>query len=234
MENIHKTQMQILKELLFKPDSTFTDLNTLDLTSDHFSYHIKLLLKSNYVTKSKVGTYTLTDRGKEFANTMDTEKITIEKQPKVAVLVIPEKKINTIPHVLIQKRHKEPYFGHQGFMTGKVQFGEPICEAPQRELLEETGLSGQLVFVGIFHDIVYSKQEKLLEDKIFHIFIAKNCKGRLVKRFNGGKNFWIKKADFATLKNKYYHEDEIFAFAFKPANNSEEFYIERTYHVTEF
>jgi len=234
MKKTHKTQMKILKELLFKPNATFTDLNTSDLTSDHFSYHIKLLLEHNYIIKNDAGTYTLTDKGKEFANTMDTEKIKIEKQPKVAVFIIPEKKIDEIPHVLIQKRLKEPYFGHQGFMSGKVQFGEPIHEAAKRELKEETGLSGNLVFKGIFHDIIYSKQDKLLEDKLFHIFIAQDCKGRLLKKFEGGENYWIKKKDFATLENKYYNEDEIFEFAFKFTNNPEEFYMEKTYHISEF
>ena len=35
--------------------------------------------------------YSLTPKGKEFANRMDTEEVSIEKQPKVAVMVVATK-----------------------------------------------------------------------------------------------------------------------------------------------
>ena len=48
---MHNIQMLILRELLFSPNSKFTQLNIQGLTSDHFSYHINALIKDGYVKK---------------------------------------------------------------------------------------------------------------------------------------------------------------------------------------
>lgn len=51
MIKMHNIQMLILRELLFSPNSKFTQLNIQGLTSDHFSYHINALIKDGYVKK---------------------------------------------------------------------------------------------------------------------------------------------------------------------------------------
>lgn len=230
MDKYHEIQMKILRELLFKPNSRFTDLNVKELTSDHFSYHINNLIESEMVEKNKQGLYSLTTKGKEFANTMDEETSEIEKQPKVAVLVIAMRKIKSNDQIVIQKRLKEPYYGYQGFFSGKVRFGEKIYDAAMREMKEETDLEGDLELRGIFHDIVYSKEGKLLEDKIFHVFFAQNCRGELKERFEGGENRWLDRKKFKNMDKKYYSEDDIYDFAF----NNDKFYEEKVYEINEF
>ncbi len=208
--------MKILRELLFNPGTRFTDLNVENLTSDHFSYYVKKLLEDGLVVKNDGGLYSLSHKGKEFANTMDDETSSIEKQPKVAVLVIctrDDPKTGK-PQLLIQRRLKEPYYGYQGFFTGKVRFTEKIHEAAAREMDEETGMTGDLELKGIFQDIVYSTEGKLLENKLFHVFIATNCTGKLRKKFEGGENYWLDLDKFVELENKYYSEDDVFEFAF--------------------
>lgn len=44
--------------------------------------------------------------------------------------------------VLLARRQNPPNAGLWGFPGGKVEFGEPILEAAERELLEETGVRG--------------------------------------------------------------------------------------------
>src|SRR3990167_4594834 len=83
---IHEFQISILKELLFKPNARFRDLNKVDITNDHFTFHLKQLVKSGLVIKEN-GVYNLSDTGKEFANRMDTDSLQLEKQAKVAVAI---------------------------------------------------------------------------------------------------------------------------------------------------
>ena len=72
--NPHTTQISILRHLLFVPEATFAELQKdSDLTSDHFTFHIKKLVASGYVNKTKNG-YALSSIGKEYANRMDTDE----------------------------------------------------------------------------------------------------------------------------------------------------------------
>lgn len=223
--------MQILRELLFHPQAAFGDLNISGLSSDHFSYHIKTLLKLELVKKNKAGKYSLTTKGKEYANTMDTDKLNIEKQPKVAVLVIPQRIENNKPYIVVQTRLKQPYYGFKGFITGKVRFGEKILEAATRELVEEAGLNGEMQLRYIIHELVYNPEQKLLEDKIFHVVLATNCTGKLITEFDGGKNEWVTHEVWNQMEDKFYDEQMLFELAYAPP---QEFYIEREFVVEGF
>ncbi len=105
MEDLHQIQMLILKELLFNPTARFSELNIKGLSNDHFSYHVNTLIEQGYVRKTDRG-YSLTNQGKEFANRMDTDQVQIEKQPKVAVMVIPVKYIKGRKYILIQENER--------------------------------------------------------------------------------------------------------------------------------
>lgn len=171
MNDLNPIQMSILKELLFKPNSRFTNLNEAKISSDQFSYHLRSLIELGLVEK-KDGLYVLTLQGKEFANRMDTAVNKIEKQPKVSVLIVPIKIVKGKKMYLISTRLKEPYYGFKGFMTGKIRFGETVEEAAQRELMEETGLKGKIKHCFVLHEMVYKKDGEMLEDKFFNIMEA--------------------------------------------------------------
>jgi len=223
--------MLILRELLFRPNSRFSDLNIQGLSNDHFSYHIKVLIQDKYVTKND-SKYSLTNKGKEFANRMDTENTEIEKQPKVAVIIVATKSINGKKHLLVQERTKEPYFGYYGFITGKVRFGEKVSETARRELKEESGLEdGTILIKRIVHDhVVLEDNGDLVEDKMFYVILIKNPKGDLVDTRNG-KNKWVTVERFKKLKKKYYNEDNIY---FISQSKGDMNFIEKTYFIKEF
>jgi 8-oxo-dGTP pyrophosphatase MutT (NUDIX family) len=210
MEELHQIQMLILRELLFKPQARFSELNIKGLSNDHFSYHINTLIDLDLVKKIE-GKYSLTGKGKEYASRIDTDQVQIEKQPKIGVLVVPYKYVKGKKYLLIQERTKEPYFGYRGFLTGKVRYGEKIKETAKRELKEETGLDcNNFVIKNMFHDqVVMLEDGKLMEDKLFFITLAKSPKGKLVNTENG-KNFWVTEDEFIKLDKKYYNEVEIY------------------------
>lgn len=231
MSNLHKIQMLILRELLFNPNSRFTDLNIQGLSNDHFSYHIKVLIEQGYVEKTN-SKYSLTVNGKEFANRMDTDDASIEKQPKVAVMIVATKQDNAKKLLLVQKRTKEPYFGYSGFITGKIRFGEKILEAARRELKEESGLDcDEAVVKNLVHDhVVLENTGELVEDKMFFVIHIANPKGKLIDTPNG-KNVWITEEEFRNLEKKYYNEDEVYDISQKKENMN---LVESTYVIEEF
>lgn len=97
---IHEYQISILRELLFKPKSKFSELKKVDIENDHFAKHIKHLLDEGLIEK-KDSRYSLTDEGKEFANRMDTDSLKLERQAKIGIALHAVRKIgnkNRIPY----------------------------------------------------------------------------------------------------------------------------------------
>lgn len=189
---IHDAQTAILRELLFHRTANFAKLQkSTGMSSDHFNFHIQKLVELGLVEKVSRGSYTLTPKGKEHANKLDTDNNTVERQPKVAVILAVQKKgvRNTF---LFQERLKQPYFGFWGFPSGKIRWGETIVQAGERELMEETGLTADCRIAGVYHELVYQQESgDLLEDKVFFVMHCTNPQGKLLVNFEGGRNKWM-------------------------------------------
>ncbi len=186
---IHDAQTSILRELLFRLSAGYAELQKpTGLSSDHFNFHISRLVEIGYVEKFSKGKYRLTPRGKEYANKLDTDDNTIERQPKCAVIL----GIKQGRKWLFQERLKHPYYGFYGFPSGKIRWGEKILETAARELKEETGLTAVCTYKGLYHEQVdQAETGESLEDKIFHVILCTNVKGKMQEVFEGGRNVWL-------------------------------------------
>ena len=190
---IHEAQTMVLRELLFVPSINFAKLAKITgLDSDHAKFHIKRLVELGYVDK-KDGNYSLSAKGKEYANKLDTSKNTIERQPKVTTIMIvrnPE-----TGKYIIQQRLKNPYYGFMMFYGGKITWGESIYETAARETLEETGLKTKpkdWQWRGVYHERArHTNSGEIVEDKIFFIMFTEKFSGKMIESFEGGKNFWM-------------------------------------------
>jgi ADP-ribose pyrophosphatase YjhB (NUDIX family) len=198
---IHEAQTSILRELLFLPDAGFGDLQKpTGLTSDHFAFHINRLVELGLVERAGQARYTLSTRGKEYANRLDTDNNTVERQPKSAVLLGIERWDGGATQYLFQERLKQPYFGFWGVPSGKMRWGETILECGARELMEETGLAAQLRIAGVYHEHVLQHDTgEMLEDKLFFVIHCTSVRGKLIEKFEGGRNAWLT-ADEARAK----------------------------------
>jgi predicted transcriptional regulator len=185
--SVHEAQTAILRELLFKPDAAYSELRKkTELESDHFKFHIRRLVEMEFIAKNDTGRYYLTQKGKEYANKIDTDRDVIERQPKSAVIIVLQ---NDQGEVLVQERLKHPYFGFWGYPGGKIRWGETIMVAAARELREETGLSAALQYRGVYHEHVISAENgEMLEDKIFHVIAGSKPDGALKGTFEGGRS----------------------------------------------
>jgi 8-oxo-dGTP pyrophosphatase MutT (NUDIX family) len=197
---IHSAQISILRELLFVPVAGFAALQKpTGLDSDHFKFHIARLVELGYVTKTDKK-YALTQSGKEYANKLDTDNNTIERQPKAAVILV----VENDGKFLVQERLKHPYYGFWGFPGGKIRWGETIMQAAARELMEEAGLTASLSYRGVYHEHVQDEVSgEMLEDKIFHIIHGTDVHGETELEFEGGRNAWLSKDEIAAKDKKY-------------------------------
>ncbi|HEV2413094.1 MAG TPA: NUDIX domain-containing protein [Candidatus Saccharimonadales bacterium] len=189
-DTMHPAQVTILHALLFRPAANFSELQKASkLSSDHFNFHLKQMVEQGVVLKKDDGTYELTQAGKEYANRFDTDERVVERQPKIGVLVVLERDDGK---TLAQQRQKQPFFGYWGRVTGKVRWGETIMETAARELMEETGLTADLEFKGVYHKMDYKDgTHEMLEDKVFMLVHGTNPRGTLKEQFDGGTNAWL-------------------------------------------
>jgi len=208
--NVHEVQMKILREMLFAPKSTFAVLQkATGLTSDHANFHIKKLVDIGYVEKTDDG-YILTSDGKEYANRMDTDEAKIEKQPKVSVLLIVDNKDGKS---LAQQRLKQPYYGFWGRMSGKVRWGETLEEAANRELKEETGLTADFRYAGLYHKMDYEKAGGMLEDKYFMVMYGINPSGEFIADAEGHHNEFLSMEELLEKDKLFQMIPEVTQFA---------------------
>jgi len=203
---IHPAQTSILRELLFHPHAGYAELQKpTGLSSDHFNFHISRLIDIGYVLKETKGRYKLSPSGKEYANKLDTESNTIERQPKIAVLlVITRTNKKGVTEYLFQQRLKQPWYGYWCFPTGKVRWGETIVDTAHRELMEETGLTAHCEWIGIYHEQpILEGDSEISEDKIFNIIHCSDVNGDLITEFEGGANKWLTYEQIESLDKKF-------------------------------
>lgn len=205
---IHEFQISILKELLFKPEARFRDLKKVDVTNDHFTFHVNHLIKEGLIVKQN-GKYSLTDQGKEFANRMDTDALKLERQAKLAIAIHAVRKNKGVTEYLVHRRLKEPFYGWYGSHSGKIRWGENPLVCAQREFLEETGLTGKFTLRGIVHYHHFHKDGRLLEDKYFWVFRVEDTKGDFKEKVPEGENIWMTEKEYRKLKNVFATFDEI-------------------------
>lgn len=223
---IHEFQISILRELLFKPQARFRDIKKVDVTNDHFTFHLKQLLKEGLVVKTN-GRYSLSDEGKEFANRMDTDALKLERQAKLGIAIHAIRTRGGIKEYLVHRRLKEPFYGWYGSHSGKIRWGENPLDCAKREFLEETGLTGDFSLKGIVHYHHFHKDGRLLEDKYFWVYKVENTEGIFKEKVPEGENIWMREKEYRKLKNVFADFDEVI-------NGKNLVYIDRTKFVESY
>lgn len=214
MSELHPIRKEILHNLLFTSESRFSDLKPTQMEGSQFTYHLDELVRLGYIKQNSNGSYSLTEEGKNFANKYDYDSKSPSIQAKHSVIVCPIRNNNEI---LVYKRLKNPFYGCQGFMTGKVQYGESIIETARREMKEETNLEGLPELLTIRHFRVFDKNtNKLLEDKVMYIHKVENPTGELIHN-SEGEFFWLKLSEVnKTITNPLEEFQEVLEILLKP------------------
>ncbi len=190
---LHRTQVSILHSLRYTESERFNALmHPTKHTSDTFKFHLRKLVKSGYVTKLENGQYQLTPVGKEYANSLNEQRRSVEKQPKVSILMVIAK-VNEVGErlYLVQKRSRNPFYGYWSEVHGRAEWGESFEATAKRQLKRQAGLDADFSIRGFRRVRDFATNEILLEDKLFVILVAKNVSGELTNDYDGGNNAWL-------------------------------------------
>lgn len=235
MKQLHPIQIQILRKLLFAPGLRYTDLKPEpEMENNQFDFHLDQLVRSQYIEKQK-SLYKLTVVGKEFAGRIDTFKNVIVKQAKIGCIVCPVRISRGKREYLVYTRLKQPFYGCQGFMSGKVLYGDTIAETARKELKEEANLEGGEAFlVKIKHFRVYdSKTNELVEDKIFFYWMIKSPEGEVVES-EEGKYEWVPENLIFDYVTNHFESLDVFKKDVEMFNNFDgQVSFEETDHYTD-
>ncbi len=211
MKQLHAIQIQILKKLLFSNSLRYSQIKPAKkMENNQFQFHLDALSDMGFVDKAD-SKYSLTATGKEYANRIDENDNKLKLQAKISVWVACTRIRSGVMEFLIGTRLKHPFYGCQGYISGKLQYGEKLTDAVQRELKEETNLDSEdSEVVAIKHFRVFKKETKeLLEDKFMFLCSVKDPSG-VIKKSKEGKYEWIKEQNLDDYVTNPYEDKKSF------------------------
>lgn len=182
---IHIIQKQILLKLAKNPSQRFSELKDEALENDIFNYHLQYLVKDGSIEKLD-NRYKLTEEGLDKILLIDSKGKSYEGlRVSVLVYIIQNDKI------ILHTQTREPYKDEvTAGIAGKVNKGELIEDAGKRKVLEETGLIGNVKFIGVLRRIV-NHPEGLIDDGFFHVCICSELEGEMISENDFGTNKWV-------------------------------------------
>jgi len=133
----HHIQLEILKRMLNRPESRYSDLKPQHLEANLFVYHLKQLMRLGLIEKQDK-LYILTRSGKHYADRVTMESMKIRLQPKIVTVLAIRRSDGKW---LMQVRKQQPFTNYKGFPSGKVHYGETLDVAATRELQEKAQLT---------------------------------------------------------------------------------------------
>ena len=198
----HPIQLAILDKLNYEAvGKRYSQLNSMNIEDDLFNYHLQKLVKSGLIKKTNQ-LYSLDTRGKIVASNI-TNKGVYGDMFKFSVTVNVFKEINGVKYILAQDRGQFPAMHDTTTIAGKILKGEIVEDAARRQMLLETGLIIDKVFiVGILRKTRYDTNNKLIDDVIYNVCYAENPTGDLQSENVFGKNRWMKVEEFLEKNSK--------------------------------
>ena len=132
----HHIGRHIVAYLMTHQYARFSDMRPPKVDTNLFTYHLKLLVKANYIVKTDKG-YTLSSKGLVYIDRVSTEKMQVRTQPKIITMLLVQ---DGYGKVLLQKRTKQPYINTWTLPYGKLHIDdESVLAAARRESQEKLG-----------------------------------------------------------------------------------------------
>lgn len=186
---VNDIQASIMRQLYFNDGLRFAELNVLDSSSDHFSYHLRQLTKHGIIEKTE-NVYRLTVIGRSRAIMLYPDQSTFIQQGFLGIRLVIRGQRDENQLILMQKRLAVPYKGKYTTPGGRILFGDDILSSARRILQTQTGLTGEITLRGMHHlKDVY--QQNIVQDKYFFVCEVVNPHGELLAEGPSGKNTWL-------------------------------------------
>lgn len=134
----HDIQKYILSKLTFLSVARFSELKPAKVTTNLFSYHLKLLEKGGMIERADEGGYTLSLLGFAYIDRLNDEGEFAYQQPKMVTMFVIQ---NTDGDILLERRTKQPYIDTWTLPNGKLSIDdESLHKAAVSELQMKLGL----------------------------------------------------------------------------------------------
>lgn len=227
---VNHVQATIVRQLFFRDNCRFAELNVEKIPSDQFSYHLRQLVKYGTIKKHTDGRYSLTVSGRTRAVMLYPDKSTFVQQGFLAVRLVITKQEENRQFILMQRRTAVPYKNKLATPGEKIMFGEDVVYAAAQALRKQTGLSGKPTLKGIHHlKDVY--QQDIVQDKYFFVCLVANPQGELQHTGRSGVNIWMPFDEVAASTDLVHGCMELIKLALGAGDLS---FHEKTYEVTNY
>lgn len=165
---MHYLQKHILDELRVVPSARYSELNTENVESGHFRYHLSQLIKDGYIEQLARGEYRLSDQGRQLVDKLSSGRVNPHAMPKVITYTL----LTNNKQVWLQKKPKEPYRGLYNMLGGKLHEGETATQAAGREVQEKAGLTVETPRLSGIFEIFINKDGELHTHVIAYVFCS--------------------------------------------------------------
>lgn len=130
----HVIQKHIIGVLMYQRYARFRDMRPEKVDTNLYSYHLKLLLKNNYIEKVDQG-YTLTKKGVLYIDRVTTSTLDVRSQPKIITMLLVQ---NSEGDILLFRRRRQPYTDTWTLPYGKLHIDDgSLVDAAKREAYEK-------------------------------------------------------------------------------------------------
>jgi len=130
----NETRLQILEMLNYGKKMTFTELMKYsNIPSNHFAYHLKLLIEGGMIEPEKDG-YKLSWLGSSLSPYFDI--LSVSLQPLIVIVV----RVMYGNKILLIKRSKDTFRDYWAMPGGKMYFDESPEDAVKRIIKKEAGI----------------------------------------------------------------------------------------------
>ena len=132
--------------------------------------------------------YALTTKGVYHCTRVNFDEHTVRIQPKIVTLAVCKSKNG---EYLMYRRAKRPFLHMIGFPYGKIHLGESVVAAAEREIIEKTGVSCDLVQKGIAYLLITDAAGEVIEHMVCHVFFGNNPHGEMLAHTKFGSIHWM-------------------------------------------
>ncbi len=165
---MHHIQKHVLKVLTYTKYARFSEMRPPKVDSNVYSYHLRVLLRENYVEKTEKG-YRLSPHGLGYVDRVSTD-FEPRLQPKIITMSVIK---NGEGKVLLWSKKKQPFIRAWSLPNGKMHITDTSMEAAVvREITEKFGAPPKAAEHKGSCLIRASINGELISYVLAHIFVA--------------------------------------------------------------
>lgn len=169
LDSMHHIQKHILKTLCFYKWARFRDMRPDNTDTNLYNYHLKLLMKNGLVEKEVDKGYRLSPKGLQYIDYIRVADFALKMRPKLTTSTVSIKD----EHILLWKKHRQPFIGKWEIPNGKVYFEDAsILTSAKRDLAYLTPDTPQDIMHRGVVEYIVRINGSMIAHNVSHVFTA--------------------------------------------------------------